>query len=72
MRLERRLEALARTPVLLIATDYRNGVRWHHFDPTKWVVWSLSRVGLTGGLKRVPKLRLARARAEASRAHEAA
>ena len=53
-------------------TDYRNGVRWHHFDPTKWVVWSLSRVGLTGGLKRVPKLRLARARAEASRAHEAA
>jgi stearoyl-CoA desaturase (delta-9 desaturase) len=43
-------------------TDYRNGVRWHHFDPTKWLVWSLSRVGLTGGLKRVPQLRLAEAR----------
>jgi len=22
--------------------DYRNGVRWYQFDPTKWLIWSLS------------------------------
>ena len=34
--------------------DYRNGPRWWQFDPTKWLVWSLSKVGLTGELKRTP------------------
>lgn len=34
------------------ASDYRNGHRWYHFDPGKWVIWTLSRVGLTHGLKR--------------------
>jgi stearoyl-CoA desaturase (delta-9 desaturase) len=48
-------------------TDYRNGVRWYHFDPTKWIVWTLSRVGLTGKLKRIPAARLAQARASARR-----
>jgi stearoyl-CoA desaturase (delta-9 desaturase) len=52
-------------------TDYRNGVRFYHFDPTKWLVWSLSRVGLTGGLKRVPHPRLARARLAARDARAA-
>lgn len=33
-------------------SDYRNGVRWYHFDPTKWFVWSLARVGLTRELRR--------------------
>jgi stearoyl-CoA desaturase (delta-9 desaturase) len=33
-------------------SDYRNGVRWYHFDPTKWFVWSLARVGLTRDLRR--------------------
>jgi stearoyl-CoA desaturase (delta-9 desaturase) len=32
--------------------DYRNGIRWHHWDPTKWIIWSLSRVGLASDLKR--------------------
>jgi stearoyl-CoA desaturase (delta-9 desaturase) len=32
--------------------DYRNGVRWYHFDPTKWFVWTLERVGLTWDLRR--------------------
>ena len=26
--------------------DYRNGVRWYHFDPTKWWIWAAARVGL--------------------------
>lgn len=32
--------------------DYRNGVRWYHFDPTKWIVWSFERVGLAWELRR--------------------
>jgi stearoyl-CoA desaturase (delta-9 desaturase) len=43
--------------------DYRNGVRWYHFDPTKWFVWSLEKVGLTSDLKRVPPEAIARAKA---------
>jgi len=37
------------------ANDYRNGVRWFHFDPTKWWVWTLSKVHLTWDLKRASK-----------------
>lgn len=43
-------------------SDYRNGVRWHHFDPTKWWVWTLSKVGVCWDLKRVPKEVIERAR----------
>jgi stearoyl-CoA desaturase (delta-9 desaturase) len=32
--------------------DYRNGVRPWHWDPGKWVIWALSRVGLTWNLRR--------------------
>lgn len=35
------------------ANDYRNGVRWYQYDPTKWLIWTLSKVGLTYNLKRV-------------------
>ena len=35
--------------------DYRNGVRWFHFDPTKWFVWSMSKIGLTSELRRTPQ-----------------
>lgn len=35
-------------------TDYRNGFRWYHWDPTKWLIRSMSFVGLTGNLKKVP------------------
>ncbi len=34
--------------------DYRNGARWWQFDPTKWVVWTLARMGLVGDLHRTP------------------
>lgn len=37
------------------ANDYRNGIRWYHFDPTKWLIWTLHRLGLAHGLKRVNK-----------------
>ena len=34
--------------------DYRNGVRAWHFDPTKWLVFVLSKFRLTTDLNRVP------------------
>jgi stearoyl-CoA desaturase (delta-9 desaturase) len=36
-------------------TDYRNGIRWYHFDPTKWLIKSLNWVGLTYKLKQTPE-----------------
>ena len=38
--------------------DYRNGIRWHHWDPTKWVIFLLSCFGLTWDLKRTPKSKI--------------
>lgn len=40
------------------ANDYRNGVRWYHFDPTKWVIWIGSKLGITGGLRTVNEIRI--------------
>lgn len=39
-------------------TDYRNGVRWWQFDPTKWLINSLSWVGLASNLRRVPDFKI--------------
>lgn len=35
------------------ANDYRNGIRWFHFDPTKWLIWTLHKLGLVHDLKRM-------------------
>jgi len=35
-------------------SDYRNGVRWYQFDPTKWLIWTLGKLRLASGLRRVP------------------
>lgn len=32
--------------------DYRNGIRWYHYDPSKWLIWSLSKLGLASSLKK--------------------
>jgi stearoyl-CoA desaturase (Delta-9 desaturase) len=34
--------------------DYRNGVKPWQFDPTKWLIWTLSKLGLVRKLRRVP------------------
>jgi stearoyl-CoA desaturase (delta-9 desaturase) len=34
--------------------DYRNGVKPWQWDPTKWLIWILSKLGLTRDLRRVP------------------
>lgn len=35
--------------------DYRNGVKWWQWDPTKWTIWTLEKVRLVRGLRRVPE-----------------
>lgn len=35
------------------ANDYRNGIRWYHFDPTKWTIWFLNKIGLAYDLKQM-------------------
>lgn len=45
-------------------TDYRNGIRWFHFDPTKWIIKTLSYLGLTNDLKKVPDRLISQAKLE--------
>ncbi len=33
------------------AADYRNGIRWYHFDPSKWTIWVASKLGMTKKLR---------------------
>ena len=47
--------------------DYRNGVKPWQFDPTKWIIWTLSNVGLTKKLRRVPSDTILDAEIAASR-----
>jgi stearoyl-CoA desaturase (delta-9 desaturase) len=43
-------------------SDYRNGVRAWHFDPTKWILWLLSKVGVVRNLRRTSVAAIFRAR----------
>lgn len=38
----------------IFANDYRNGVRWYHWDPTKWVIAFFSWIGGAYSLRRTP------------------
>ena len=42
--------------------DYRNGIHWYQFDPTKWLIFALSWVGLTRNLKRCPQFAIEKAK----------
>lgn len=42
--------------------DYRNGIRWWQFDPTKWLINGLSWLKLTYNLRRCPEERIEKAR----------
>ncbi|MGX5174522.1 fatty acid desaturase [Aliikangiella sp. IMCC44653] len=41
--------------------DYRNAIKWWQFDPTKWLIKSLSWVGLASNLKKIPEEKIAKA-----------
>jgi len=43
-------------------SDYRNGVRWYHWDPSKWVIALLGRAGLATNLKKISEFRIVEAR----------
>ena len=43
-------------------SDYRTGIRWWDYDPAKWTVWLLARVGLTRDLRRTSREAIATAR----------
>lgn len=45
-------------------SDYRNGIRWYHFDPTKWTIKCLALIGLAGDLKKVPEKLILQAKSE--------
>jgi stearoyl-CoA desaturase (delta-9 desaturase) len=45
----------------IFQNDYRNGVKWWQYDPTKWLIAFLSWVGLASNLKRVPTVQIQRA-----------
>jgi stearoyl-CoA desaturase (Delta-9 desaturase) len=40
------------------ATDYRNGTKWYHFDPSKWFLWTLHKVGLAKNLNKTGNYRI--------------
>ena len=45
----------------MFQNDYRNGTRWWHYDPTKWLIKSGSWIGLTRDLSRIPTFKIHRA-----------
>jgi stearoyl-CoA desaturase (delta-9 desaturase) len=47
--------------------DYRNGVKPWQIDPTKWIIWSLEKVGLVSNLRRVPEDKILLAEANETR-----
>jgi stearoyl-CoA desaturase (Delta-9 desaturase) len=53
-------------------SDYRNGVRWYHWDPSKWIIALLGRLGLAWDIRKVSDFRIieARIKAEQLRVHE--
>jgi stearoyl-CoA desaturase (delta-9 desaturase) len=46
--------------------DYRNGVHWWQYDPSKWLIWSLSRLHLVSRVRSASADTVARAVAAAS------
>ena len=45
--------------------DYRNGVRWYHWDPSKWLIYLLHCLGLVRDLHRAPEDKILAARLSA-------
>lgn len=43
-------------------SDYRNGIRWYDWDPTKWLIRFMSFIGWTSKLKRVPPTEILKAK----------
>jgi stearoyl-CoA desaturase (Delta-9 desaturase) len=46
--------------------DYRNGIRWFDWDPSKWLIQALNTVGLVSDLKTTPAPLIEKARMQAA------
>jgi stearoyl-CoA desaturase (delta-9 desaturase) len=42
--------------------DYRNGIRWYHFDPTKWFIKTMAYVNCVYNLKKTPDFEIFKAK----------
>lgn len=42
--------------------DYRNGIRWYQWDPTKWFIYLSSRIGYAWDIRRTPAEQILKAR----------
>jgi stearoyl-CoA desaturase (delta-9 desaturase) len=42
--------------------DYRNGIRWYQWDPTKWTIRGLALLGLTKRLRKISEQEILKAR----------
>ncbi len=45
----------------LFQSDYRNGIRWWQYDPTKWLIKATSWIGLSSELNKIPSFKINRA-----------
>ena len=43
--------------------DYRNGVRWWHYDPSKWLIWTMAHLRLINTVRSASPSTIARATA---------
>ncbi len=39
-------------------SDYRNGIKWYHFDVHKWIIYLMSKVGLAWNLEATEPIRI--------------
>ncbi|WP_394132878.1 acyl-CoA desaturase [Shewanella maritima] len=46
----------------IFENDYRNGIKWWDYDPTKWLIKGMSWFGLATDLRKVPQERIEHAR----------
>lgn len=44
--------------------DYRNGIKWYQYDPSKWTIEMMSLFGWVDSLKKAPQLSIMRAQME--------
>jgi len=51
-------------------SDYRNGVKWYHLDPSKWIIALWEKLGLAWDLMRVPQDRIVRAQMLAAKKNQ--
>ncbi|GGA88785.1 acyl-CoA desaturase [Neiella marina] len=46
----------------LFEYDYRNGIRWYQFDPSKWFIWTMAKLKLASNLRTAPAERIMKAK----------